>query len=122
VANPESDDWLLARQETAETLRGLLDVNLQPTRWQQVREILKEIAVALAAPRPDALLQATETLELYMPVRVGTRLGDPSREPAPGDVREQVAELVDSLEPHGGRGQAGQALPGTPGQAAGRGA
>jgi hypothetical protein len=122
VANPEDDEWQRARQETVETLQGVLCWNLQPTRWEQVRGILTEMAAAIAAPGPAALLDATETLELYGPVRVETRLGDESREPVPANVREQVAELVDTLQPHGARGQAGAGRPGSPGQVAGRGA
>lgn len=121
MANPEEDEWQQARQEALETLQGVLCWSLQPTRWEQVRGILTEMAAAVVGSGPAALWEATETLELYGPVRVETRLGDESREPVPASVREQVAELVDTLRPHGTRGQAGAGLPDSPGQVAGRG-
>jgi hypothetical protein len=122
VASPEDDDWQRARQEAAAALRDVLCWNLRPARWAQVRDVLAEMPAAAAAPGPAALWDATETLELYAPVRVETRLGDEPREPVPVSVREKVAELVDSLQPHGAGGPDGAGLPGGPGQAARRGA
>jgi hypothetical protein len=122
VANPEDDDWQRARQDAVAALQSVLGWNLRPTRWAQVREVLAEMAAAAAAPGPAALWDATETLELYAPVRVETRLGDESREPVPRSVREKVSEMVDSLQPPGTGGRGGAGLPGRPGQAARRGA
>jgi hypothetical protein len=122
VANPEDDDWQRARQEAVAALQSVLRWNLRPARWAQVREVLAEMTAAVAAPGPAALWDATETLELYAPVRVETRLGDEPREPVPGSVRERVAELVDTLQPHGAGGQGAAGFPGSPGQAARHGA
>ena len=80
--------------------------------WEQVREVLAEVAAAASAAAPAALSDATETLGFYMPVRVGTRIGDDPAVPAPGFVREQIAELVGTLAPERGAGQGGAVLPG----------
>lgn len=122
MANPEPPEWEQACQETVATLRSALRCHLPPAHWEQVREILAEMAAAAAAADLAALLDAGETLDLLASVRVMTALGDQSPEPAPGRVREQVAELVDSLEPHGARERGGTGLPEPPGQAARHGA
>jgi outer membrane receptor protein involved in Fe transport len=120
VPIPQDDEWQLARREAAETLQDVLGWNLRPARWEQVRAALAAMTAAATASGPAGLQEATETLEFLAPVRVGTRLGAESPEPAPGSVREQVAELVETLRPNGPAGGLGQA--GSGGQAARRGA
>jgi hypothetical protein len=120
VANPE-DGWQRARGEAVTVLRDVLGWNLQPRRWERVRQVLAEMTAAAAEPGPAALRDMTETLELYSPVRVETRLGDEPYGPVPVAIREQVAELVDALQPEGALGGGGSGLPGGPGQAAGHG-
>lgn len=117
MANPE-DEWQWARGEAVTVLRDVLCWNLQPKRWERVRQVLAEMAAAAAEPGPAALRDITETLELYSPVRVETRLGDEPYGPVPVAVREQVAELVDALLPKGALGDGRAGLPGGPGQAA----
>jgi hypothetical protein len=117
VANPE-DEWQRARREAVTVLQDVLCWNLQPRRWDRVRQVLAEMAPAAAEPGPAALRNATETLELYAPVRVETRLGDEPYGPVPGGIREQLAELVDALQPESALGDGGSGLPGSPGQAA----
>jgi hypothetical protein len=121
VAEEEGTQWRQARREAAATLRSALGWSLPPEHWEQVRDVLAEVAAAVSAAAPGALFDATETLGLYMPVRVGTRLGDPAG-PAPGFVREQIAELVDTLEPYEAAGQGGAGLPRDQERAARRGA
>lgn len=99
-------------------LLDVLDWNLQPRRWERVRQAIAEMVAAAAEQGPAALSDATATLELYAPVRVETRLGDEPYGPVPSVIREQVAELVDSLQPGGALGGGGSGLPGGPGQAA----
>jgi hypothetical protein len=120
VPIPQDDEWQQAGREAAATLRDTLGWNLRPARWEQVREALAVLAVAAAAPDPAALREATETLELFAPVRVGTRLGAEPAEPVPASVREQVAELVETLQPNESAGELGHS--GSSGQAARRGA
>lgn len=117
MANPE-DEWQRARREAVTTLREALCWNLQPSRWDRVRGVLAEMAAAAAEPGPAALRDVTETLELYAPVRVVVRLGDEPYGPAPGGIREQVAELVHSLRQESALGGGGSGLPGAPGQPA----
>ena len=117
MANPE-DEWQRARRAAVTVLRDVLCWNLQPRRWERVRQLLAEMAAAAAEPGPAALRDMTETLELYSPVRVETRLGDEPYGPVPGGIREQVAELVDALQPGSALGGSGSGLPGGPGQAA----
>jgi hypothetical protein len=109
VADVEDAQWRQARREAAATLRGALGWTLPSQHWEQVRDVLAGMAAAASAVEPAALYDATETLSFYMPVRVGTRLGEDPAVPVPGFVREQIAELVDTLEA-AGRGGAG--LPG----------
>lgn len=124
----EDAEWEQARQEAAASVQSVLRWNLTPARWDMVGGVLAELTAAAAAPAPAGLWEAAETLDLYMPVRVDTRLGDEPRGPAPRAIREQIAELVDTLQPHGPRGRDGAGLPGgagqpdEPGQAARRGA
>ena len=115
MANPD-DEWQQVRREAVTMLLDVLDWNLQPRRWERVRRALAEMAAAAAEPGPAALSDATATLELYAPVRVETRLGEPYG-PVPSVIREQVAELVDALQPERALG-GGSGLPGAPGQAA----
>ena len=117
MANPD-DEWQRARREAVTVLQDVLGWNLQPRRWERVRQALADLAAAAAEPGPAALRDATATLELYAPVRVETRLGDEPYGPAASVIREQVAELVDALQPDGGLGDGGSGLPGGPGQAA----
>lgn len=117
MANPD-DEWQRARSEAVSTLRDVLHWNLQPRRWERVRQVLAEMAAAAAEPGPAALRDVTATLELYAPVRVDTRLGDEPYGPVPGTVRERVAELVDTLQPESALDHGGSGRPGGPGQAA----
>jgi hypothetical protein len=117
VANPD-DEWQGARGAAVSVLRDMLCWNLQPRRWERVRQVLEEMAAAAAAPGPAALRDTTETLELYSPVRVETRLGDEPYGPVPVAIREQVAELVHTLQPESALGGGGSGLPGGPGQPA----
>lgn len=112
------DEWQRARREAVIMLRDVLCWNLQPRRWEQVRQVLAELAAAAAEPGPAALRDVTATLELYAPVRVGTRLGDEPYGPVPRGIREQVAELVDTLQPESALDGGESGLPGGPGQAA----
>jgi len=122
VAEEEDVQWRRARREAVGTLRSALGWSLPSEHWEQVRDVLAEVAAAVSAAAPAALSDATETLGFYLPVRVGTRLGDDPAVPAPGFVREQIAELVDSLEAGPTAGQGGAGLPGSQERAAGRGA
>lgn len=122
MANPENAERQRARQEAVATLQSVLHWNLSPMRWEQVREVLTAMTAAVAVPSPAALRDVTETLELHMPVRVQTRLGDESPEAVPGSVREQIAELVDALQPPGVKEQGGAEFQADPGQVARRGA
>ncbi len=122
MAEEEDTQWRQARREAAATLRSALGWSLPPEHWEQVRDVLAEVAAAVSAAAPGALFDAIETLGLYMPVRVGTRLGADSAGPAPGFVREQIAELVDTLVPYEAAGQGGAGLPRDQARAARRGA
>ena len=122
MAEEEDVQWLRARREAVATLRSALGWSLPLELWEQMRYVLAEMAAAASAATPAALSDATETLGFYMPVRVGTRLGDDPVGLAPGFVREQIAELVNTLEPHGAAGQGGAGLPGSQERDARRGA
>lgn len=121
MADEEDVRWRRARHEAVATLRSALDWKLPPGYWEQLRDVLAEMASAARAAAPGALSDATETLSFYIPVRVGTRLGD---EPVavPAFVREQIAELVNALEPRESTGRDGAALADGKQQAARRGA
>ena len=121
MAHEKDTEWQQARREAVAMLQCALGWDLQPTRWEQVREILTQLAAAISAPAPAALRDATETLSFYTPVRVEARLGE-STEPVPGVVREQIAELVDALQPRDAQGENRAAAPSGPGQAGRRGA
>jgi hypothetical protein len=117
----EGTAWRQACREAVATLRDALSWKLSSDRWARVREVIAELASAVSAQALDALRDATETLGYYAPVRVQRRLGCLDG-PPPGIVREQIAELVDALEPPGATGQAGSGLPSGQGQTARRGA
>jgi hypothetical protein len=117
VANLD-DEWQRARRDAVTMLRDVLGWNLPPARWERVRQVLAQLAAAAAEPGPAVLREVTAALELYAPVRVGTRLGDEPYGPAPRGIREQVAELVETLQPEGALDGGGSGLPGGPGQAA----
>jgi hypothetical protein len=68
VANPD-DEWQRARGEAVTVPRDVLCWNLQPRRWERVRQVLAEMTAAAAEPGPAARRDMTETLELYSPVR-----------------------------------------------------
>ena len=121
MADEKDTEWQQARREAVAILQCVLCWDLQPTRWEQVREVLIQLAAAVWAPTPDALRDATETLGFYTPVRIETRLGE-STESVPGVVREQIAELVDALQPRDARGENSAGAPSRPGQAGRRGA
>lgn len=122
MAEEEDAQWRRARREAVAALRGALGWSLPSAHWEQVRYVLAEVAAAASAAAPAALSEATETLGFYLPLRVGTRLGDDPAVPAPGFVREQIAELVDTLEPREATGRGGEGLPGGHERAARRGA
>ena len=69
---------------------------LPASLWEQAQEAIVAVAAAMASSSPAALWQASGYLDLYSPVRTQTRLGDPPVG-APRAVREQIAELVDTL-------------------------
>ena len=112
MAEEENVQWRRARSEAVTTLRDALGWSLPLELWEQMRYVLAEMASAASAATPAALSDATETLGFYMPVRVGTRLGDDPVGLAPGFVREQIAQLIDTLEPRGAAGQDDAGLPG----------
>lgn len=121
MADEEDVQWLRARREAVATLRSALDWRLPPGYWEQLRDVLAEMASAARAAAPGTLSDAAETLSFYSPVRVATRLGD---EPVavPALVREQIAELVNTLEPREPAGRDGAVLADGKQQAARRGA
>jgi CATRA-associated small protein len=121
MADEEDVQWRRARREAMATLRSALDWKLPPEYWTQMPGVLAEMASAARAAAPGALADATETLSFYIPVRVVTRLGD---EPVavPAFVREQIAELLNTLEPREETGRDGAGLSDGQQQAARRGA
>ena len=93
---PADDEWRTAGEEALAVLSAALLWNLPAPLWEQVREAIAGVAAAVTAGSPAALWQASEYLDLYGPLRASTRLGDaPVR--APKAIREQIAELVDTL-------------------------
>jgi hypothetical protein len=78
-------------------LSAVLLWNLPASLWEQMQEAVTDVAVAISETSPDALWQASENLDLYGPLRTVTRLGDPPRVRAPKAIRDQIAELVETL-------------------------
>lgn len=112
MADEKDAEWQEARREALAMLQSALFWHLHPARWEQVQQVLTQVAAAVSGPAPAALWEATETLSFYAPTRVATKLGDNAdkAQPVPHVVREQIAELVDTLQPPGVQGDAaGQA-------------
>lgn len=89
--------WRRAGEEAIAVLSAALRWNLPASLWEQVQEAVAGVAAAITEASPDDLWRASEDLDLYGPLRAGTRLGDPPRVGAPKAIREQIAELVDTL-------------------------
>jgi hypothetical protein len=89
--------WRRAGEEAIAVLSAALLWNLPASLWEQVQEAVAGVAAAITKASPDDLWQASEDLDLYGPLRADTRLGDPPRVAAPRAIREQIAELVDTL-------------------------
>ena len=90
-------EWSPARDEVTAVLRDVLGWTLTAASWNQVRGAIEEIRAALTGPSPDELWRTAGELELYSPLRVLTRLGDPPALPVPGEIRERIVELIDAL-------------------------
>ncbi|MGD0561195.1 MAG: CATRA system-associated protein [Streptosporangiaceae bacterium] len=97
-------EWPAVRDEVVAVLRDALGWNVPAARWDQIREVIDDMATAVASAGPesagpDEVRRMAEMLELFSPVRVMTRLGEPPDVPVPEAVRERIAELIDALAP-----------------------
>ena len=97
-----STQWREASAEARAVLPIVIRWRLEPSGWLRVRDALDGMTAAVAAADPESLRREIAHLGLLGPFRVGTRLGDPPKEPAPEDIRERVNLLIDALVPQDG--------------------
>ena len=90
-------EWCAARDEALSALRDALWWNLPASRWEQLQNIVADMAAAVAAASVDAPWQTTGRLAACGPLRVVTRLGDAPQLPAPQAARERITELIHAL-------------------------
>jgi hypothetical protein len=85
------------RTDALDVLRDALQWRLTEARWSAVGPVVGTLAAAVRDGRTDDVRSATADLELLGPVRARS-LGDQSTGPAPEPVREEINELVDTLD------------------------
>jgi CATRA-Associated Small Protein len=93
----EAQAWAEACEDALAGLHFALQWELPERRWDEVVSIINDMARALAAHDTDLLVQARSSLELCGPLRVDTRAGGDSREPAPVKTREVAVETIKTL-------------------------
>lgn len=93
-AGPAPDEEV--RADALDVLQDVSAWRLTEARWAAVGPAVHELAAAVRDGRADTAGAAVSDLELLGPVRA-KRLGDPPTVPAPEPVREEINELVDTL-------------------------
>ncbi|MEV7994571.1 CATRA system-associated protein [Streptomyces sp. NPDC086077] len=102
-------------------LRAVQEWRLPPEAWEEVGELLAELATAVDAGDTGTVDELTRELEISGGRRV-TRIGagpdgtapqDDGKVPAPEPVRERVVALIHSVDPEPRPGGAEPARPGT---------
>jgi hypothetical protein len=85
------------RADAIGVVRDAREWRLTEARWVAIGPVVHELAAAVREGRADAAREAVAGLELLGPVRA-KRLGDPPTVPAPEPIREEINELVDTLD------------------------
>src|SRR5215218_4313833 len=85
------------RQDALDVLADALEWQLQPARWRFVEEALNALKAARRAGDVEAIRAAIYQLELAGPVRA-IGVGDTPLVDAPKDVREEINELIHTLD------------------------
>lgn len=83
--------------DALDVLRDALQWQLTEARWAAVRPVVDELAAAVRDGRVDVARAAIADLELLGPVRA-KRFDDSPTVPPPEPVREEINELVDTLD------------------------
>jgi hypothetical protein len=85
------------REDALDVLNDALAWRLVPARWAIVARYVDRLANALQAGDPEAVRAAVAELELAGPVRAA-RVGDTPLVEAPEPVREEINELIHTLD------------------------
>lgn len=85
------------REDALDVLRDALVWQLEPARWTAVDAAVDALAAALRAADVEAVRAAVYGLELAGPVRAVV-VGDNPLVEAPEEVREEINELVRTLD------------------------
>jgi hypothetical protein len=97
-AATDAQMWAAACEDALIALQDALTWELSEPAWGEVASAISDMARAIAGRDADLLIQATSSLELCSPLRVGTRAGGhDNRESTPVTVKEQVAHTVKDL-------------------------
>lgn len=93
--NGELDDGL--RADVLDVLRDVEVWRMTGQRWVLIRTALDRLAAAVVRGDSGSVRDAVADLELLGPVRA-TRVGSEPSTPAPEPVREEINELVHTLD------------------------
>lgn len=85
------------RADALDVLRDALQWRLVDSRWPAIAATVTRLAAAVRTGDEDAAAGAVAELEMLGPVRA-TAIGGTPTVPAPDNVREEINELVHTLD------------------------
>ncbi|MGH3566596.1 MAG: CATRA system-associated protein [Pseudonocardia sp.] len=86
-----------SRTDALDVLRDALEWRLTEARWGSVAAAVGALVAALRSGDVDAFREAVSDLELAGPVRA-TGFGDTPTVPAPAPVRDEINELIHTID------------------------
>jgi hypothetical protein len=97
----DTDGWraldVEVREEALDVLRDVVHWWATEARWAKIRSTVADLAAAVRRSDTQAAREAVATLELLGPVRATPFDSEPTV-PPPAGVREEINELVDTLD------------------------